>query len=113
MTVFLKIKRSGFFKLLKAYQEAPDTFSLDFKRTKIHHKIDEKAEQKILSELKKEAKLIADPRNPIKDYNYSFIREVLEEKHKVSVSLPTIIVRAKKGGFIRKRNSAKSMTGKF
>lgn len=110
---FLKIKRRQFFDLLKLYRESPDAFSLDYKRTKAHRKIDEKAEQKILSELKKEAKLIANPDNPIRDYNYSFIREILEEKHKVSVSLPTIISRAKKMGFTKKRSLGKSMTVRF
>ncbi len=113
VTSLLKIKRSGFFKLLKAYRKAPDSFSLDYKRTKINRKIDEKSEQKILAELKKEAKLIANPDNPVRDYNYSFIREILEEKHKVKVSLSTIITRAKKGGFIKKRSLEKSTTARF
>lgn len=108
----LKIRRRQFFKLLKAYRESPDSFSLDYKRKTPPRKIDEKAEKKIVSELKREAKLIEDKTNPIKNYNYSFIRETLEQKHDVSVSLSTIINRAKKGGFIRKGNSESRMTGK-
>lgn len=108
----LKIRRRQFFKLLKAYRESPDSFSLDYKRKSPPRKIDERAEKKILSELKKDASLIEDKNNPVKNYNYSFIRETLEQKHNVRVSLSTIISRAKKGGFIRKRNSGSRMTGK-
>ncbi len=43
----LKIKRSGFFKLLKSYREAPDDFSLDYKRTTPPRTIDPKSEAKI------------------------------------------------------------------
>lgn len=107
-----KIRRRQFFKLLKAYRESPNSFSLDYKRKTPPRKLDEKAEQKIVSELKKDARLIEDKNNPVKNYNYSFIRETLEQKHAVRVSLSTIINRAKKGGFIRKRNSESRMTGK-
>lgn len=108
----LKIRRRQFFKLLKAYREFPNSFSLDYKRKIPPRQLDEKAEKKIVSELEKEARLIEDKNNPIKNYNYSFIRETLEQKHDVRVSLSTIIDRAKKGGFIRKRNSESRMTGK-
>ena len=52
----LKIKRSGFFKLLKSYREAPDDFSLDYKRTTPSRTIDEKTEAKIIKELKRAAR---------------------------------------------------------
>ena len=108
----LKIRRRQFFKLLKAYRENPDGFSLNYKRKRISHRIDPKAEQKIISELKKDARIIEDKNNPVKNYNYSYVREILEKKHKISVSLPTIIDRAKKAGFIRKRNSENHTIGK-
>ena len=54
----LKIKRSGFFKLLKSYRETPDDFSLDYKRTTPPRKIDPKSEDRIIKELKKEAEII-------------------------------------------------------
>ena len=62
--------------------------------------------------LKKEAEIIQSESNPVKFYNYSYLKETLEKKHKVFVSLPTIIRRAKKMDFIRKRNSERLMTGK-
>lgn len=108
----LKIKRSGFFKLLKSYREAPDDFSLDYKRKAPPRTIDAKIEAKIVHELKKEKAIIEDKGNPVKFYNYSYLKEILEKKHKVFVSLPTIIRRAKKLGITRKGFSGSPMTAK-
>lgn len=105
----LKIQRRRFFDLMKKYRGAPDLFSLDYKRQGVSHQIDPKAEQKIISELKKDAKIIEDKNNPVQNYNYSYVKEILEKKHKVIVSLPTIISRAKKMGFIRKRGLGNHM----
>lgn len=101
----LKTSRRRFFELIKSYREAPDSFSLKYQRKRSPHRIDPKAEQKITNELKKEERIIEDKNNPVQNYNYSYLKEILEKKHNVFVSLPTIISRAKKGGFIRKRNS--------
>jgi hypothetical protein len=98
----LKIRRRQFFKLLKVYRERPDGFSLDYKRKVPPRKIDAKSEARIMRELKKEAEIIADKDNPVRFYNYSYLKEILEKKHKVHVSLPTIIRRAKKMGITSK-----------
>ena len=110
--VLLKIHRRRFFALLKRYREAPDRFSLAYPRRGSGNRLDATAEIKIVSELQKEAALIADPRNPVRTYNYSYLQEVLAKKHLVHVSLPTIIARAKKTGGIRKRSGSSRMTGK-
>ena len=109
---FLKIRRRQFFKLLKSYREGPDVFSLDYKRTNPPRKIDPKSEAKIIKELKKEAEIIQSESNPVKFYNYSYLKEILEKKHKVFVSLPTIIRRAKKLGITGKGFSENRTTGK-
>lgn len=109
---FLKIRRRQFFKLLKSYRDSPNDFSLDYKRTDAPRKIDAKLDVKIMREIKKEAAIIKDKDNPVKNYNYSYLKELLETKHKIFVSLPTIIRRAKKMGFIRKSDSERPMTGK-
>lgn len=98
----LKIRRRQFFKLLKVYRERPESFSLDYKRKVPPRKIDAKSEARIMRELKKEAEIIGDKRNPVRFYNYSYLKEILEKKHKVHVSLPTIIDRAKKMGITNK-----------
>ena len=98
----LKIQRRQFFKLLKVYRKRPDDFSLDYKRKSPPRKIDAKSEARIIRELKKEAEIIRDKSNPVRFYNYSYLKEILEKKHKVHVSLPTIIRRAKKMGITKK-----------
>ena len=108
----LKIRRRQFFKLLKVYRENPDGFSLDYKRAVPPRKIDAKSESKIILELEKEAEIIQDKRNPVKFYNYSYLKELIEKRH-VVVSLPTIIDRAKKMVFIRKSHSDSYRGGSF
>lgn len=108
----LKIKRRQFFKWLKEYRNSPDDFSLDYPSRRSGRKIPEKAEKKIMEELKKEAGIIKDPANPVRDYNYSYVKNILEEKHNIVVSLPTIIDRAQKKGFIKKRYHEKLMIGR-
>lgn len=108
----LKIRRRQFFKLLKSYREGPEDFSLDYKRTNPPRRIDPKSEIKIMDELKKEAAIIKSESNPVKFYNYSYLKDILEKKHKVFVSLPTIIRRAKKLGITRKGFSENRMTAK-
>lgn len=109
----LKIKRSGFFKLLKLYRESPDDFSLEYKRSIPPRKLDAKSEAWIMKELKKEAEIIRSDSNPVKFFNYSYLKETLEKKHKVFVSLPTIIRRAKKLGITKKGPFENRMIGKF
>jgi hypothetical protein len=108
----LKIQRRRFFDLLKRYREAPDRFSLASPRRGSGNRLDATVKTKLVSELQKEAALIADPRNPVRTYNYSDLQEVLAKKHRVHVSLPTIIARAKKTGGIRKRSGSSRTTGK-
>lgn len=108
----LGLGKSRFFALLKVYRESPCDFSLEYQRKNAPRKISEKWENKIVCELKKEATIIENKSNPVRFYNYSYLKEILEKKYKVIVSLPTIIDRAKKGGFIRKRNSGSRMTVK-
>lgn len=108
----LKIKRSTAFKLLKSYRESPDAFTLDFKRSHTPRKIDAASEAKILKELKREAEIIRSKSNPVKFYNYSYLKEILEKKHKVCVSLPTIIRRAKKLGITKRGRFESRTTGR-
>jgi hypothetical protein len=111
-SALLKIRRRQFFKLLKLYRDRPESFSLQYSRKIAPRRIDAKAEAKITQELKKETAIIRDKRNPVRFYNYSYVKEILENKHQVRVSLPTIIRRAKKMGITKQDLRAKPMTGK-
>jgi len=111
-SAMLKIRRRQFFKLLRLYRDRPESFSLQYTRKTPPRRINAKAEAKITQELKKETEIIRDKRNPVRFYNYSYVKEILEKKHKVRVSLPTIIDRAKKVGITKKALLAKPMTAR-
>lgn len=96
----LKLKRSQFFKILKLYQTEGKAV-LTGKKEKLSRKLPEETNQKILEELEEEKQLIDDKDNPIRFYNYSYIKSRLEEKHNIFVSLPSIIGRAKKRVIIK------------
>jgi len=95
----LGIKRRRFFKLLNRYKKDPDNFSIQYNRKTINRKIDPDIERNIVKELKIEKDLIRNKDIPIKYYNYSYIRDLLEQKYSQKVSLPTIIDRAKRNNF--------------
>lgn len=94
----LGIKRRRFFDLLKIYRDNPTDFSLSYKR-EARKLITDVAEEKIKAELLKEKTMIEDRSLPIKWYNYSAVRDALKEKHNITVSVPSIIARAKEQGF--------------
>lgn len=95
----LGIKKSRFFKLLAAYRDANKDFDIRHKGNNGNRKISDKAEKAIKEELKSERKLIENKDIAIRTYNYSAVKELLEEKHEVKISLPTIISRAKSNGY--------------
>ena len=95
----LEIGRSRFFELLKSYKENPYDFSIAYNRQKKIRHISEKVEKNIIKELKLEKSFIEDPAMTVRSYNYSYIRDVLRDKYKQKVSVPTIIDRAKKNDF--------------
>jgi hypothetical protein len=89
----LGVRRSRFFTLLKMYRIDPQGFSISYRR-KTPAKLSSTAEIEIKRQLLREKKLVDDPRLPISGYNYSALRDRLQKKG-VSVSVPTIIRRAK------------------
>ena len=95
----LRIKRSRFFELLTKYRNDPDNFSIQYERNTSNYRIDREIEANIIQELKIEKDLIKAKEVPIKYYNYSYIKDLLEQKYNQKVSLPTIIDRAKRNNF--------------
>jgi hypothetical protein len=55
-----------------------------------------------------EKRLIADPRNPLRTYNYTYIKNRLWETRGQKVSVPTIIKLAKENDFYRPRPRRKA-----
>jgi len=104
----LRIKRRRFFKLLERYRKDPDNFSIQYERKTINRKINPDIEKNIIKELKIEKDLIKNKDIPIKWYNYSYIKDLLEQKYNQKVSLPTIIDRAKRNNFYFLRPKGKA-----
>lgn len=104
----LKIGRSRFFALLKDYRQNPSQFSIAYKRKKKTRAISPGIEKNILHQLRWEKRLIDNPDIPIHSYNYTYIRDLLWQKHRQKVSVPTIIKRAKEHDFFLRRPKRKA-----
>jgi hypothetical protein len=104
----LGISRSRFFEILKNYRQNKNTFSIEYARSNPNRRLPSKVEDDILLELYIEKKLIDDKENPIKNYNYSYIKDRIASGYGHKVSLPTIIDRAKKYGFYDKKKTKKA-----
>jgi len=87
------------YKTLERYRKDPDNFSIQYERNTSNYRIDQEIEANIIQELKIEEDLIKAKEVPIKWYNYSYIKDLLEQKYNQKVSLPTIIDRAKRNNF--------------
>ena len=97
----LGIGKTRLFALIKAYRENPDAFSLQYQRQ--GRSIAPDIEKNIFKELTLEKKLIQNKDVPLDTYNYSYIQKRLETDYDQTVSLPTIINRAKQKGFYLKK----------
>lgn len=92
----LEVKPATFYKWLKRYRQEPDAFLLTYTR-KSPKKIPPEAEKKMTRAILDDHKLVQHPDLPVWTYNYSAIRDRLR-KEGVTVSVPTIIARAKQAG---------------
>jgi hypothetical protein len=95
----LGIGKTRFFALINRYREDSSGFSVQYIRKKRTRAIDRRVEKNILQELSNTRKVIENKDTPVRSYNYSYIKDKLEEKYHQRVSLSTIIDRAKKNGF--------------
>lgn len=104
----LGLKRSRFFVLLAKYRAQPDGFSITPpKKQNTHRRIAPRTETLIVQELQKEKQLIENLDIPVTSYNYSAIRDDVQKRYHLTVSVPTIIHRAKTGGFYLPKRAKK------
>ena len=75
----LGLCKTRFFALLQSYRANPTTFSIAYER-ETPARLSAATERAIATELKREQKLVEDRRLPIWDYNYSALRDRLEQK---------------------------------
>jgi hypothetical protein len=90
----LGIGKSRFFEHLKAYRDDPDRFTITYQRS-TPTKLSAEVEAEIENALLQEKAIVENPDLPISGYNYTALRDRLQEKG-VQVSVTTIIDRAKK-----------------
>ena len=95
----LGIKKTRFFALVKRLKDDPENFSVSYSRSIPTRTISKDIETNILKELNTEKDLIKAKGVPIRYYNYSYIKDTLENDYNQKVSLSTIINRAKANGF--------------
>lgn len=100
--------RSRFFALLREYRNDSSQFSIVYKRRGNTRKISPEIEKNILRQLRLEKQLIENPNIPLQTYNYSYIRDLLWQKYRQKVSVPTIIKRAKENDFFLRRPKRKA-----
>lgn len=103
----LGIKKTRFFALIKRLKEDPENFSVSYFRSMPTRTISKDIETNIIKELNTEKDLIKAKDVPIRCYNYSYIKEILENDYSQKVSLSTIINRAKANGFYLTRPKRK------
>jgi len=95
----LDIKKTRFFALVKRLKDDPENFSVSYFRSMPTRTISKAIETNIIKELKIEKHLIKAKDVPIRCYNYSYIKDILENDYHQKVSLSTIINRSKTKGF--------------
>jgi len=98
----LGIRKRRFFMLLKQYKQNPQHFAIQYQRT-TPSRLSPDLEHNILNELSIEKKIIQNKEIPLKSYNYSYIKDRLRKTCHQTVSLTTIIRRAKSHGFYLKK----------
>jgi len=104
----LGIGKVRFFALLKQYRKNPQCFSIKYQRT-TKPKLNNEAEQALIKELRIEKQLIDSKDIPIRKYNYSYIKDLLEVAYQQKVSLTTIIKRAKQNEFYLPKKPKKAI----
>lgn len=97
---YLEISRARFYQLVESYHKDPDGFSIEYSRSTAPRRLDPEIEKNILKELAYEKEHIIDnPDVPTRWYNYSYIQQLVKNEYDQSVSVPTIINRAKEHGY--------------
>jgi transposase len=106
----LGIKDSRFYALLAKYRNKPKEFSVAYNRVKATRHLPPKVVKQIRRELETERGFVTNPNMPIMFYNYSAIRDAVEEDTGHDLSAQTVINYAKRWGFYLERPKRKAHT---
>ena len=104
----LGVKKAMFFRVLKAYRNNPEGFSVDYKRSSQTRSIDPEIKNNIVKELAIDKKAIQNKDIPLYRYNYSYVQKRLAQTYGQTAALSTIIQHAKASGYyLPKRHKPK------
>jgi hypothetical protein len=104
---YLELSKSRFYEILKQFKIEKESHSIEYKRTQSSNKITTSVEWHIIDELKIEKeKIIDNPNTPTNYYNYSYIKGLIKDKYWESVSLPTIVKKAKENWFYKEKKKS-------
>lgn len=95
----LELSEQGFFRLLRKYRNDPDSFAISYPHRAAHNRFGGEIDSSIRTELEKERSLIANPAIPLKQYNYSAVRDEVMRKLGRNISDETVRSRAHAWGF--------------
>lgn len=95
----LGIKKRQFQNLLAEYKKDKDNFSIEYPRKTANRRISSDIEQVIKSELEKEKSIIENKNIPVTNYNYSAVRDEIEQLTGKRLAVQTVINRAKDWNF--------------
>lgn len=106
----LSLKRSRFFEVAARFKKDPQHFTLTYGRSGSNNTLDLDLEQKLRAELEIEkTKIIDDPRVPTDQYNYSYVRRLLQQDGDKVPAVSTIINRAKAWGYWKGKTKKKKL----
>lgn len=101
---YLDISRSRLYQLIEEYQYDLDGFSLTYVRESATRKLNPVIEVNLLKELEYEKTHVVENLHvPTRWYNYTYLKQVMQDKHHQSVSVPTIIRKAKENGYWKEK----------
>jgi len=96
----LEISERQFFKLLKEYRKNPEMFSIEYPHRDAHNRTAQNIDNAIRAELEKEKVLIENRDMPVRQYNYSAVRDEVRRSAGQNISDETIRRRAHAWGFV-------------
>jgi hypothetical protein len=100
----LGCSRPRFYQLLKRYREDPRRFTIAYARHTPNRHLSARLNGVIRDALDREAQLIRDPKVPIWQYNFRYLRDQVAKRIRRPLSAQTIRNRAKAWGYYRARS---------
>lgn len=106
----LGLGRTRFYEVVQEYKKSDTEFTIAYKRTQANRTVSSGAQERIIKELQKQQLQIEDQTIPLYRYNYSYAKDVLEQRDGIYVSVSTISRLAHAKGYVKKKRKKKEHT---